>query len=111
MTSAPNLFTRDDTFLGVCEALGEDFGIHANWLRLGLAGALFFAPVPVIVTYLALGVLVAASRWLFPAPVAPQLMTDDRVAAPAMEQSDAATTAAEVQPVPANEQELLPLAA
>lgn len=26
----PNLFLRNDTFLGVCEAIGENFGFHAN---------------------------------------------------------------------------------
>lgn len=26
----PRLPFRNDTFLGVCEGLGEDFGFHAN---------------------------------------------------------------------------------
>ena len=64
-----NLFTRDDTFFGVCEALGEDFGIHGNWLRLAFAGAFFFAPALVVGVYALLGVAVALSRWMFPAPV------------------------------------------
>jgi phage shock protein PspC (stress-responsive transcriptional regulator) len=60
----PNLFTRDDTLLGVCEGLGEDFGINANLLRLAFAGALFFNATWAIGTYLALGVVVALTRWL-----------------------------------------------
>jgi phage shock protein PspC (stress-responsive transcriptional regulator) len=107
-TASPNLFTRDDTFLGVCEALGEDFGIHANWLRLGMAGALFFAPVPVIVAYLAMGVLVAVSRWLFPAPAALAIGSDSD-AAPS-EQAEVAQTV-DVVEMRADEDELLPLAA
>jgi phage shock protein C len=63
-----NLFTRDDTFFGVCEAIGEDTGIPANLLRVALAFLLFFYPVAVIAGYLGTGVVVAVSRWLFPAP-------------------------------------------
>lgn len=107
-TPSPNLFTRDDTFLGVCEALGEDFGIHANWLRLAMAGALFFAPVPVIVAYLAMGVLVAVSRWLFPAPTA--LAIAGSVDAAPSEQVEA-TQIVESEEARADEDELLPLAA
>ena len=32
--SGQNLFTRDDTFFGICEGVGEDFGFNANWRRL-----------------------------------------------------------------------------
>lgn len=74
-----NLFTRDDTFFGICEAIGEDFGFNANWLRLALAGALFFSPVGVIAFYFLLGGIVALSRWLAPAPRA------DATVAPAAE--------------------------
>ena len=63
----PNLFLRGDTMLGVCEGLGQDFGFHPNWLRLAFAGAFYFAPLGVIAAYLALGLVVAASRLLFPA--------------------------------------------
>ena len=55
-----NLFFRNDTMFGVCQAIGEDFGFHPNYLRLILAGAFYFAPLGVTATYLALGVLVAA---------------------------------------------------
>ena len=29
-----NLFTRNDTLLGICEGIGEDFGFNANYLRV-----------------------------------------------------------------------------
>ena len=69
-----NLFFRNDTILGVCEALGRDFGFHPNWLRVTLACAVFFAPAAVIGGYLALGAVVALARWIAP---------DQLVAAPA----------------------------
>ena len=70
-----NLFFRNDTMFGVCQAIGEDFGVHPNYLRLILAGAFYFAPLGVIATYLALGVLVAASRWMLPDEIAPATPT------------------------------------
>ena len=67
-TSKGNIFTRDDTFFGICEAIGEDFGFNANWLRVALAGSLYFFPLGVISFYLGLGVLVLASRLIAPDP-------------------------------------------
>ena len=63
-----SLIGRDDTFLGICQAIGEDFGFSPNWLRVGFAIALFFAPVSVIIAYFALGVIVMVSRLLVRGP-------------------------------------------
>ena len=63
-----NLFTRDDTFFGVCEGLGQDFGIHPNFLRVALAGALFWNPPMAGAAYVAAGVVVLVSRLLVPEP-------------------------------------------
>lgn len=63
-----NLITRDDTFLGVCEGLGEDLGIHGNVFRAGFAVALFFSPVATIAAYFGLGLLVLATRLMAPNP-------------------------------------------
>lgn len=63
-----NLLTRDDTFLGVCEALGEDLRIPPILLRLAFAGLLFWNPALSIATYLGLGALVALTRWVAPDP-------------------------------------------
>jgi len=61
-----SLFSRDDTFLGICEGLGQDLGFHPNFLRVTLACLCFFYPVPVLATYFGLGVLVFATRWMVP---------------------------------------------
>ncbi len=57
---------RNDTLLGVCEAIGQDFGFNPLWLRLAFIAPLFFAPVQTVAAYLGLGVVVAASRYFFP---------------------------------------------
>jgi phage shock protein C len=67
----PSLFARDDTFLGVCEGLGEDLGVNPLFLRLPLVPLLFFYPIAVIGFYLAAGAVVLATRLLFPDPAAP----------------------------------------
>lgn len=63
-----SLFTRDDTFFGVCEGLGQDFGIHPNFLRLALAGALFWNPPVAAAAYAAGGLVVFVSRLIVPEP-------------------------------------------
>jgi phage shock protein C len=62
------LILREDTFFGVCEALGEDFGINPLFLRLVFAVALLWDPAIVIGTYFALGIVVLISRLAFPRP-------------------------------------------
>lgn len=63
---------RDDTMFGVCEGLGEEFGFHANWLRLGLVAPLFFWPTLTIAAYFALGAVLALARWISPSVAATQ---------------------------------------
>ncbi len=67
-TAKGNLFTRDDTFFGVCEALGQDLRFNPLPLRLALGIGVLWNPVVVLATYAALAVMVLASRLLFPAP-------------------------------------------
>jgi phage shock protein C len=62
----PNLVLRNDTLLGVCEAIGQDFGFHGNWLRLAFAILLFWFPLEAVGTYLALGLVVLMSRLIYP---------------------------------------------
>ena len=57
---------RSQTLLGVCEAIGEDFGFNANYLRVPLGAIVVFNVWLAVAAYLALGVLVLASRMLFP---------------------------------------------
>jgi phage shock protein PspC (stress-responsive transcriptional regulator) len=64
----PNLLTRDDTFFGVCQALGEDFGFSPNYLRIALALGIFWNPTLMIALYAGAAVIVVLSRWLVPDP-------------------------------------------
>ena len=57
---------RSHTFLGVCEAIGEDFGFNANYLRVPLGAIVVFNVWAAVGAYVALGVIVLASRLLFP---------------------------------------------
>ena len=66
-----NLFTRDDTFFGVCEGLGEDLRLPSNLFRIAFSLGFFFSPQGAVIIYAALGALVLVSRLVFPAPRAP----------------------------------------
>ncbi|HEV2599039.1 PspC domain-containing protein [Sphingopyxis sp.] len=65
-----NLFRRRDTFFGICEAVGQDFGFNPLWLRLAFIAPLFFFPAQTFMAYFALGLVVLASRLIFPAKTA-----------------------------------------
>ncbi len=67
-TAQPSLLARDDTFFGVCQAIGDDFGFNPNWLRVALPLLLFFHPVATLAGYAAAGVIVFVTRWLYPEP-------------------------------------------
>jgi phage shock protein PspC (stress-responsive transcriptional regulator) len=83
---------RNHTILGVCEAIGEDFGFNPVFLRIPLAASVIWNPLVAIGTYFALGAVVLASRLLFPAMSAKAPVVTE-------------------QPVPANEQRELAKAA
>jgi phage shock protein PspC (stress-responsive transcriptional regulator) len=57
---------RSHTILGVCEALGEDFGFNPVLLRIPFAASVVYSPLLAIGAYFGLGALVLASRMLFP---------------------------------------------
>ena len=88
-----NVFSRDDTMFGICQAIGEDFGFPPNLLRVGFAIALFFAPVAVIGVYFALGAVVLVSRLLVRGP-RKAAVREEAVAAPARADNDALETMA-----------------
>ncbi len=75
-TKATPLPLRNDTLLGVCEALGQDFGISATWFRLAFIAPLFFFPLYSIAAYFAIGALVALTRWIAPNPAASTMTVD-----------------------------------
>jgi phage shock protein C len=82
--SAPvnrNTFNRPDTFFGICEAIGQDFGFNPLWIRLAFVPPVFFAPQYALVAYIALGLVVLASRLLFPAKDAAAVAASAPVAA------------------------------
>jgi phage shock protein PspC (stress-responsive transcriptional regulator) len=62
----PALPLRAHTIFGVCEAIGEDFGFNPVLLRVPLAASVLWSPVLAIGAYLGLGLVVLASRLLFP---------------------------------------------
>lgn len=59
---------RSHTILGVCEAIGEDFGFSPVLLRVPFAATVLYSPMLAIAAYLVLGAVVLASRLLFPKP-------------------------------------------
>ena len=65
MTNQTPLPLRHDTILGVCEAVGQDFGFNPLWLRLAFIAPIFFAPAATVGAYLGLGLVVAGTRLLF----------------------------------------------
>jgi phage shock protein PspC (stress-responsive transcriptional regulator) len=57
---------RSHTILGVCEAIGEDFGFSPIFLRVPFAASVLWSPLWAFAAYFALGAVVLASRLLFP---------------------------------------------
>lgn len=57
---------RQHTILGVCEAIGEDFGFNPIFLRVPLAAVVLWSPLVAIGAYFGLGALVLVSRLIFP---------------------------------------------
>jgi len=75
MTKTTPLPLRNDTILGVCEAIGRDFGFNPLWLRLAFIVPLFFAPMATIGAYFGIGLLVALINWFSPdVPAAEQIV-------------------------------------
>jgi phage shock protein C len=74
---------RSHTILGVCEAIGEDFGFNPVFLRVPFAAVVLYSIPLAIGAYLALGALVLLSRLLFPKPKAEQLDSSKEQSRPA----------------------------
>ena len=73
---------RGHTVLGVCEAIGEDFGFNPLYLRVALAPLVLWDLKAAVGLYLALGLAVLLSRLLFPAERRSAEAVDARPAAP-----------------------------
>ena len=64
----PALPLRNHNILGVCEAIGEDFGFNPVVLRIPFAALVLWSPLIAIAAYFALGAVVLLSRLVFPKP-------------------------------------------
>jgi phage shock protein C len=64
---ATPLILRNDTMLGICTGLGEEFGFNPNYLRVAVASLFLVSFKWAIGIYLALGVALLVGRLLFPA--------------------------------------------
>ena len=76
MTTQTPLPLRHDTILGVCEAIGQDFGFNPIWLRLAFIAPIFVAPMAAIGAYLALGAVVATVHYFAPNTPASEQVVD-----------------------------------
>jgi len=87
---------RSHTILGVCEAVGEDFGFNPIFLRVPFAASVIISPTWAIGTYLALGLIVLATRLLFPKAkegARTDIVPEAETSAPANEQRELAKAA------------------
>jgi phage shock protein PspC (stress-responsive transcriptional regulator) len=84
---------RSHTILGVCEALGEDFGFNPIFLRVPLAASVIWNPLIAFGTYFVLGLIVFASRLAFPKPKTPESDKSSSNRTAANEQRDYARAA------------------
>ena len=73
---------RSHTILGVCEAIGEDFGFNPVFLRIPLAAMVIWSPMVAFSLYFGLGAVVLASRLLAPKaqPVSEEVLEEPVVA-------------------------------
>ena len=82
------LILRNDTMLGICTGLGEEFGFNPNYLRVAIASLFLMSFKIAIGIYLALGIALMIGRLLFPAKriaapaSAPQVEANDAEAVP-----------------------------
>ena len=84
---------RAHTILGVCEAVGEDFGFNPVLLRIPFAAAVLWSPTVTLAVYFALGAVVFASRLLFPRSKSAAAMSAPPTHSAANEQRELANAA------------------
>lgn len=84
---------RSHTILGVCEAVGEDFGFNPIFLRIPFAASVIWNPMIAFGAYFALGALVFASRLLFPKVSSASSVEAGHGQSPANEQRELAEAA------------------
>jgi phage shock protein C len=97
MTKTTPLPLRNDTILGVCEAIGRDFGFNPIWLRLAFIVPLFFSATLTILAYLGLGAVIGLINWFSPDEQAAEQLVAEQlvdVQATAIEEDEALPIAA-----------------
>jgi len=77
---------RSHTILGVCEAIGEEFGFNPVYLRIPFAASVIYSPTMAIATYLLLGLGVMVSRLAFPNILRGTIVDSTTTSAPANSQ-------------------------
>lgn len=65
-TILPAQTSSRDNLLGICAAVGEDFGFNPLWLRIALALGVLVNLEFAVGVYVALGLVVLASRLIAP---------------------------------------------
>ncbi|HET7709908.1 MAG TPA: PspC domain-containing protein [Sphingomicrobium sp.] len=86
--SSTNIFLRNDTIFGTCQAIGDDFGFNPNWLRVPLATLVVVSPFGVVGAYLALSLVVLLSRTIFRAKEASATHAAEAIAPETIEAND-----------------------
>jgi phage shock protein PspC (stress-responsive transcriptional regulator) len=71
-TAAPA--ARKDNLLGICHAIGEDFGFNPMFLRIPLAVGIIFSAKWTLIAYGAMGLAVLTSRLLTRRKRAPKIV-------------------------------------
>jgi phage shock protein PspC (stress-responsive transcriptional regulator) len=66
----PDAPARKDNLLGICHAIGEDFGFNPIFLRIPLAAMIIVSAKWTLTAYAVMGVAVLASRLLIRKPKA-----------------------------------------
>jgi len=84
---------RSHNILGVCEAIGEDFGFNPVLLRVPFAASVLVSPIWAIVGYFVLGAIVLASRLIAPKAEATESVSMQQEPAAANEQRELAKAA------------------
>lgn len=77
-------FMRDDTFLGVCQALGDAFRIPSNLVRLAFAPVLVASPLVAAAGYVAAALVIAIVYAILPDPKKAAASVEVETAEPAM---------------------------
>lgn len=75
-------FMRDDTFLGVCQTLGDGLRIPSNLVRIAIAPLLVWNPMLTLSVYVVVGIVIAVAHAVIPSAAKPATAAPVSVAEP-----------------------------